>query len=169
MKGSDNKLNIKSKEYYQTKKKFSWKDIKNNIPPALKPTALTAYIFLVLFVVSILISAFSFDFEGVLAGGGSKGVEVGWPFNILELSVEDSSGFPINIWGLLLDFLIFFAIAYPINVAWNAFVLKLKEKKKKKYPLQIYKKEGNLKKKVGEVGKSGGKVGKRIVVVGKKV
>jgi len=131
----------KQTEYYQLKK-FSWEEFKKSIPPEMKPTALSAYIFLVLFVFAIIFSAFNFDFGSVMSGEGDVNVEVGWPFNLLELSAENPEKFPINIWGLLLDFLIYFAIAYPINVLWNVIEKKLAERKQKKYPLEIFKKSG---------------------------
>ncbi len=115
-KGDDSKQQIKVSYQYVGKK-----DGSHLISSILRPTKITAYLVLALFLLSVLFGVFTMgmDFTSVSDDPDAVIMEVGYPYPMMIITNDSTSALPFDIKNILLDLIIFFIISYVINVAVN--------------------------------------------------
>ena len=145
---------------YYAADKLSWRDYAATIPRELIPTKRTNYIFgalwlivVIIGIINIFANVFSgsmFSFSGAKSPGEpalNLEIEIGLPWPFLRFDFNEVDKFPILIKGLFFDLILYFLVAYALDVLISVFsgVFLNKSKKQKMVRARLYRVEENLK------------------------
>lgn len=106
---------------YINSEKLSSKDLMTTIPSEFKPSTRMSYIFSIIFLVVVLIGFLQFPLVSFLGGGLEQAIEIGMPLIFFDFDFSDPEKFPFEMVPLIIDLLIYLAIAYVIDVAISVF------------------------------------------------
>jgi len=140
MKKEEEQLN-KQRKYFVADK-LSNNQFLSTIPKELIPTNRTAYILSTIFVLVILIGIGLMLFDAWRVFGELSSlstntedvptlellINVGWPWTFLEFDFNQIEKFPLK-WGLIPDLLIYFLVAYSLDVLIGVFLKYVKKDK----------------------------------------
>jgi len=115
------KTSKKQREYYEAKH-FSITDFKKIIPPQLVPTKRFSYIIGTIFILVIIIGIFNFPLGSMMAGNLKVKFAVGFPMDFFVIDLQNTEEMPIKFLGLIVDLIIYFVVAYAIDVALAVFL-----------------------------------------------
>ncbi|RMD45893.1 hypothetical protein D6829_00905 [Candidatus Pacearchaeota archaeon] len=88
-------------------------------PKEFVPTHITAYLMMGMFLAFIILSLLNFPFGKLIAGQTNAEINVGYPLVFLKLGTSTVGKFPLSIWRLLIDLLVYFLVAYILGVLYN--------------------------------------------------
>jgi len=98
---------------------------KKGFPKEFRPSDKTNYIFLAIFLGVLIYGFLQFPFSSIFSLNQENiSLELGYPFIFFELNLGNPEGFPFKIGGLVLDLLIYVAIAYVLEVTINLVFMK---------------------------------------------
>ena len=97
---------------------------KRGFPKEFRPSNKTNYIFLAIFLGVLAYGFLQFPFSSIFSLSQDVQISLGYPFSFFELNLGNPSGFPFKIGGLVLDMLIYVAIAYVLEVIINLVFMK---------------------------------------------
>ena len=124
---SKREFSIKTtKEVRITKKLFRGKEEPVNL---FKPTIRLEYFFSIILVLVLILALLTFPLSALLNAGVDEAsavvFKVGWPMPFFELTYNDIQKNPINFLGLLVDLLLYFLVAYILDVTIGLVYAKL--------------------------------------------
>ena len=127
--------NKKTKTSYQYIGKESLTQLaKKHIPKQFIPTDRFAKILEFIFLAIIILAILQFPLGKLLGGVTDVTIDIGYPFVFLQLNIQ-SAETPLSILNLLLDVIIYFFLAYLIDILINiissAHIIKSQEELKK--------------------------------------
>jgi len=106
------------------------KPIARKIPKELFPRGrLIADLMGIVFIIGLLWGVFGTPFTDVFSGSGVA-INLGYPFSFFELGPDNIGKFPVNLWNLFFDLLIYFVIAYILAVTWTILTKSFRKDKK---------------------------------------
>ena len=95
------------------------------------PTKNIIVFFEIILVLGLMIGFLNFPLSSFMGGRTDVSIEFGYPFSFFSMDLQNVSKIPLNIWGFIFDVLIYFAIAYVLDMSID---LLFKKKKKNKKP-----------------------------------
>ncbi len=110
-----------------------------NIPESWKPTKVTTNALSIIFVLVLIIGITKFPLSSLMSGNLDKSFSIGIPLPFLELSFSGETSNPLHIFNFIIDLLIYFILAYLIDIGFHA--VKNSKTFKKEEPLVEKKKE----------------------------
>ena len=110
-----------------------------NIPESWKPTKVTTNALTIIFVLVLIMGIAKFPLSSLMSGNLDKSFSIGIPLPFLELSFSGETSNPLHIFNFIIDLLIYFILAYLIDIGFNA--IKNSKNFKKEEPLIEKKKE----------------------------
>lgn len=90
------------------------------IPDYARPTKITSYTFLAIFILVLILGFFKFPISSFMSGNLNNSFNIGIPFPFLELKFSGEMSNPLRILNLIIDLLIYFVLAYLIDIGFNA-------------------------------------------------
>jgi hypothetical protein len=119
------------------------KGLKSALPKELIQTKRTGYILATIFVIVIIFGIGMMLFDAMHAFGKLTAIsansvdtpeidlliKIGWPWTFLEFNFNDIEKFPLR-WGLIIDLIIYFLIAYALDVLTGVFLKSIRKDKK---------------------------------------
>jgi|APSaa5957512622_1039677.scaffolds.fasta_scaffold87416_2 hypothetical protein len=120
--------------------------LKDTFPPILIPTKRTETYFEVIIAVAILISVIELLSGDIMGGSMGSDINIGYPLPMISMSFEGESDSIFKFGNLVLDFLIYLAIAYMLDILIGLMFQK-NTKKKNKHTLKTLKPIKNFTKK----------------------
>ncbi len=106
-------------DYESADKEPLSKTIGEVFPMGLRPTKKINAIFIIIFIGVLVISAMQFPLSDVMNGQFDAAIKIGFPMHFLKLSLLVPSDSHILFTNLILDLLIYLALAYLIDIALN--------------------------------------------------
>jgi len=125
---------------YKSAERFSIKEFIKKIPPVLIPTKRISIILGSIFFLVIIIGLVAVPWTSIFSISSlSNGfqIKLGLPWTFFAMDMANPEKIPIEFKGFILDFIIYFILAYLIDI----FVSYIKERFKKTYPAKLYQTE----------------------------
>jgi hypothetical protein len=86
------------------------------IPKQFQPTKRFGAILGIITLGILILGVAQFPLGAMLSGNTDISIEIGYPYPILQLSLENPKQFPLNIYGLLIDLIIYAILTYAIDI-----------------------------------------------------
>ena len=133
--------NTATKEPLKYENKFKRKKenlLKETFPPILIPTKRTETYFEVIIAIAILISVIELLSGNIMSGNLESDINIGYPLPMISMSFQGEDDSIFKFGNLVLDLLIYLAIAYMIDITIGLMFQK-GEKKKNGHTVKIMK------------------------------
>jgi len=92
-------------------------------PKQLIPTKRMSAIFGGIFVLALVLAIFNFPLDSLISGKTNISIGIGYPYPFLDLGPASTEKFPLKIFSLVIDMILYLILAYIIDIALN-FILK---------------------------------------------
>lgn len=106
---------------YLSADKFSFSDL----PKEYIPTERVFYILGVLILFSWIVSAFTFPLGALMSGNENITINIGYPKPMLSFGTANPEMLPFNVWGIIIDLVLFLVISLILEIGYNIISFKL--------------------------------------------